>query len=111
MFVNICQDVLQEVEVRGEGLGVEVVATDGNADNSTASAPSPPIPETNECGGDGRYFFIIIAGSSVTLDSESESEPKYFRFITLLEKIKKGGCVICNIQNKCKYFKVVHDQS
>lgn len=81
--------VLLEVEVTGEGLGVEVVATDGNADNSTVSAPSPPIPETSEHGGDGRSFFMTIAGSSVTLDSESESESKYFRFMILLKKIKK----------------------
>lgn len=77
------------VEVTGKDLGVELVAADGNADPSNVVGLSLLTPDTSERGGDGRSPCVRTGGSSVALDSESESKVMYFLFLIRLKK-KKG---------------------
>ena len=68
--------------------GVEVVATDGNANKSSVPASSPPIPKRSECGGDGGP--LITAGSLVTLDSGCSGDGRPWITAGSLLKLDSG---------------------
>ena len=89
MLTSSSELILLGVEVTDKDLGVELVAADDDADPSNSVAPSPLTLDTSEHGGDGRSSCVTIGGSSIALDSESESVSTYFLFIIRLKKKRK----------------------
>ena len=86
MFTSSRELVLLRVEVPEQELGVELVAAVDNGDPSNVAAPSLLTVDTGEHGGGGRSSSLSIGGSSIALDSESESEDKYLLFLIRLKK-------------------------
>lgn len=68
---------------------MELVMLGDNGDTAATSRLSLPTPRTSEREGDGRSFLARQGESSITIDSESESESWYLLFLIRLRK--KGG--------------------